>query len=146
VLYLRDRRRRWATPGPHRVPRRQAHRIPQPVPHLRGYLLLAPIEHRERIIEDFSIGEHLELQDLAYRLGQAVSSVVPTERLYLLSLGSQQGNRHVHWHIAPLPPGVPYNEQQFAALMADGVGYLDLSQEEQATIASWIAAAMSNQR
>jgi len=98
-------------------------------PTLRGYLLLAPIEHRERIIEDFSIGEHLELQDLAYRLGQAVSSVVPTERLYLLSLGSQQGNRHVHWHIAPLPPGVPYNEQQFAALMADGVGYLDLSQE-----------------
>ena len=36
------------------------------------------------------------------------SEAAPTERLYLLSLGSHQGNAHVHWHIAPLPPGVPY--------------------------------------
>lgn len=30
--------------------------------------------------------------------------------------------RHVHWHIAPLPPGVPYAEQQLAALaMSRGI-------------------------
>jgi hypothetical protein len=32
-----------------------------------------------------------------------------------MSMGSQSGNRHVHWHVASLPPGVPYEEQQFAA-------------------------------
>jgi ATP adenylyltransferase len=36
-----------------------------------------------------------------------------------MSLGSQSGNRHVHWHVAPLPPGVPYQEQQFAAFSWD---------------------------
>ncbi|MFF7359430.1 hypothetical protein [Streptomyces sp. NPDC008125] len=29
------------------------------------------------------------------------------------------GNAHVHWHVAGLPPGVPYAEQQFHALMAE---------------------------
>jgi ATP adenylyltransferase len=50
---------------------------------------------------------------------------VPTERLYVLSLGSKQGNAHVHWHLAPLPPGVPYEHQQYAALMHEH-GYLDI--------------------
>jgi len=39
----------------------------------------------------------------------ALSEVVPTERVYRLSLGSKQGNAHLHWHVAPIPPGVPYN-------------------------------------
>ena len=55
---------------------------------------------------------------------------VPTERLYVLSLGSHQGNAHVHWHIAPLPPGVPYREQQYAALMHEN-GYLDIPDADQ---------------
>jgi hypothetical protein len=50
------------------------------------------------------------------REASLLEQVVPTERLYVLSLGSQQGNRHVHGHAAPLPPGVPYREQQLAAL------------------------------
>jgi hypothetical protein len=37
----------------------------------------------------------------------------------LLSLGSQQANAHVHWHIAPLPPGVPLQRQQFHQLMLE---------------------------
>ncbi len=45
-----------------------------------------------------------------------VPHAVSTERLYGLSLGSHGGNAHVHWHVAPLPPGVPYREQQYAAL------------------------------
>jgi len=31
-------------------------------------------------------------------------------RVYILSLGSQQGNKHVHWHSAPLPFGVPVEQ------------------------------------
>lgn len=113
-------------------------------PVLRGYVLLAPIEHRERVVDDFTIDEYLALQAIAYRLGRAVSAVVAPERLYLLSLGSNDGNSHVHWHLAPLPPGVPYEEQQFAALMAERIGYLDITDEEQADLARRIAAAMTD--
>jgi diadenosine tetraphosphate (Ap4A) HIT family hydrolase len=59
--------------------------------------------------------EYLSLQRLVYQVGEALRGELPTERLYIMSLGSQSGNRHVHWHVAPLPPGVPYAEQQFAA-------------------------------
>jgi diadenosine tetraphosphate (Ap4A) HIT family hydrolase len=85
-------------------------------PTLRGYTLVCPRRHVERVIGELSEDEYLELQRWVYRVGRALQQVVPTERLYVLSLGSQQGNRHVHWHLAPLPPGVPYQEQQLAAL------------------------------
>ena len=67
--------------------------------------------------------------------------VVPTERLYLLSLGSQQGNRHVHWHVAPLPPDVPFEQQQLAALNTDLC--LDLSEDEFADLAERLRRAMT---
>src|SRR3954468_5561050 len=76
-------------------------------PPLYGYVLVAPIAHREQVTGDFTLAEYLALQQVVYRVGEAVRRTVPTERLYILSLGSQQGNRHVHWHVAPLPPGVP---------------------------------------
>jgi diadenosine tetraphosphate (Ap4A) HIT family hydrolase len=110
-------------------------------PPLYGYVLVAPTQHREQVAGDFTLSEYLALQALIYRVSEAVRRVVPTERLYLLSLGSQQGNSHVHWHIAPLPPGVPFKEQQFAALhVTDQV--LDLSEEEMAALAGRIRAAM----
>ena len=31
------------------------------------------------------------------------------------------GNARVHWHLVPLPPGVPY-EGQFASLMLESAG------------------------
>ena len=58
---------------------------------------------------------------------------MPTERLYVLSPGSQQGNRHVHWHLAPLPPGVPFEQQQLTALDSDVC--LDLSDVELSELA-----------
>jgi len=73
-------------------------------PALYGYVLVAPREHREQVTGDFSTAEYLRLQAVVHRVGEAVRRSVPTERLYILSLGSQQGNRHVHWHVAPLPP------------------------------------------
>lgn len=83
---------------------------------LRGYVLVAPIEHREAVVGDFSLDEYLALHRVVHRVARALQATVPTERVYILSLGSQQGNTHVHWHVAALPPGVPYDEQQFPSL------------------------------
>jgi diadenosine tetraphosphate (Ap4A) HIT family hydrolase len=90
---------------------------------------VAPVEHREQVVGDFSLEEYLELQTFVFRIGRALSEVLPTERLYLLSLGSQQGNRHVHWHVASLPPGTAFEDQQLAALTAEHRGYLDIPEE-----------------
>ncbi len=98
-------------------------------PTLYGYTLVAPRRHCEQVTGDFTLDEYLRLQRVIFYAAEAVRQVVPTERIYLLSLGSQQGNRHVHWHIAPLPPGVPYDQQQLAALNIEN-GYLTLSDEE----------------
>lgn len=110
-------------------------------PALYGYTLVAPREHREQVTGDFNQAEYLRLQALIYRVTEAVRQVVPTERVYLLSLGSQQGNSHVHWHVAPLPPGVPFLEQQLEALrVTDRI--LDLPEAEMSSLATRIRAAM----
>lgn len=103
-------------------------------PSLYGYVLVAPKDHREQVTGDFSLDEYLHLQAVVHRVGEAICQVVPTERLYVLSLGSQQANRHVHWHLAPTPPGLPLEQQQLAALDSNIV--LDLTQAEQADLAS----------
>ena len=103
-------------------------------PPLYGYVLVAPKDHREQVTGDFSLDEYLHLQAVVHRVGEAICQVVPTERLYVLSLGSQQANRHVHWHLAPTPPGLPFEQQQLAALDSNIV--LDLTQAEQADLAS----------
>ncbi len=103
---------------------------------LLGYTIVAPREHREQVTGDFTV-DSLELQRLVFRVGEAVRRAVPTERLYVLSLGSQSGNRHVHWHLAPLPSGVPYEEQQVEALRLER-GVLDLSEQELAALAASI--------
>ncbi len=111
-------------------------------PTLVGYTLVAPLEHRTGVVDDFHEDEYLAIQLRVHRLGRAVAAAVTTERLYVLSLGSMQGNAHVHWHIAPLPPGVPYAEQQFTALMAES-GCLDIPDRDQAALAQRIATLMS---
>ena len=103
-------------------------------PPLYGYVLVAPKDHREQVTGDFSLDEYLHLQAVVHRVGEAICQVVPTERLYVLSLGSQQANRHVHWHLAPTPPGLPFEQQQLAALDSNIV--LDLTHAEQADLAS----------
>lgn len=94
-------------------------------PPLYGYVLVAPRAHKEQVTGDFTVDEYLQLQQVVWRVGEAIRQVVPTERLYVLSLGSKAGNRHVHWHLAPLPPGVPFEEQQLAALDADVLNLMD---------------------
>ena len=114
-------------------------------PTLVGYTLVAPLEHREGVVSGFSLQDYLALQALIHRIGRAIAEVLPTERLYILSLGSQQGNRHVHWHMAPLPPGVPYREQQFAALMAEQKGYLDIPRSDREQLAEAIRRSLEHQ-
>jgi diadenosine tetraphosphate (Ap4A) HIT family hydrolase len=101
---------------------------------LYGYTLVAPRKHREAVTADFTLEEYLALQKIVYQVAEALRQEAPTERMYILSLGSQQGNRHVHWHLAPLPPGVPYDEQQVAALNLKK-GVLDIPDGDLATLA-----------
>ncbi|WP_084964469.1 HIT family protein [Thermoactinospora rubra] len=88
-------------------------------PTLKGYVIVAPKRHVEHVVRDLDEACFLRLMRVIRKVALAVEAVVPTERTYLLSLGSRQGNAHLHWHIAPLPPGVPYERQQYHALMAE---------------------------
>jgi len=106
-------------------------------PTLLGYTLVCPRRHVERVLGDFAEDEYFQLQRWVYRVGRAIEQVIETERLYVLSLGSQQGNRHVHWHLAPLPPGVAYEDQQLAAVSMNR-GILRLEPHEARNLADQI--------
>src|SRR5262245_17936244 len=54
-----------------------------------GYTLVAPRAHVEHVTGDFSQEEYAALQRVVHRVGEAVRRAVPTERLYVLSLGSR---------------------------------------------------------
>lgn len=110
-------------------------------PVLFGYALVAPVQHKEQVTGDFTLDEYLALQRGVYQVAEAVRRTVETERIYILSLGSQQGNRHVHWHIAPLPFGVPFKQQQLEALSAEN-GILEIPDREMAELASRIRQNM----
>jgi ATP adenylyltransferase len=106
-------------------------------PRAYGYALVAPKEHREQVTADFTIEEYIDLQQLVYRVSEAVREEVGAERMYIYSFGSNQGNSHAHWHVVPLPPGVPYDEQQ-GAWASWSKGVLRLPQEEMASLAESI--------
>jgi histidine triad (HIT) family protein/ATP adenylyltransferase len=110
-------------------------------PTLLGYVLVSPRAHIEHVIRDLSVDDYLRLQEVVHRVARAVEAVVLSERTYVLSLGSQQGNPHVHWHIAPLPPGTPYAEQQFHALMAEN-GVIDWSTGQAAELGRRLREAL----
>jgi histidine triad (HIT) family protein/ATP adenylyltransferase len=110
-------------------------------PTLYGYVLVSPKRHVEHIVRDLGADEYLRLQAVVYRVARAVEAVVAPERTYVLSLGSQQGNSHVHWHVAPLPPGTPYERQQYHALMAQD-GVIQLSGEQTAHLAALLREAL----
>jgi ATP adenylyltransferase len=112
-------------------------------PALYGHTLVAPRRHREEVTGDFSPEEYLALQRVVHRVGEALRGAVPTERLYVLSLGSRAANRHVHWHLVPLPPGIPLEEQQLAAL-DPGRGVLELTEPEAADLAARLRAALES--
>lgn len=110
-------------------------------PRAYGYTLVAPKEHREQVTADFTVERYLGLQQLVYRVTEAVREEVGAERMYLFTFGSNQGNSHVHWHVVPLPPGVPYEEQQ-GAWTSWSRGVLKIPEEEMASLAARIGARM----
>jgi ATP adenylyltransferase len=73
-----------------------------------GYTLVAPKEHKEQVVSGFTVEECLGLRRVVHRVAEAVPEEVGAERVYVLSLGFNNGNAHVHWHVVPLPPGTPY--------------------------------------
>jgi diadenosine tetraphosphate (Ap4A) HIT family hydrolase len=111
-------------------------------PTLLGYTIVAPRTH----IVDVTGNRWLfrRVVDVVYDVAEALKAIFPTERVYLMSLGSHQGNAHVHWHVAPLPPGVPYERQQFQAVMAEN-GVLEVTLEQQAALAARIRSALQAQ-
>ncbi len=109
-------------------------------PTLRGYCLVCPKEHVEDLAEELSEAAYLGLQASVHRLSRALKRVFDAERIYVLSLGSQQPNRHLHFHVVPLPKGVPLEQQQYHALMAEH-GVLQIPDGEMAAIAKEIGAA-----
>ncbi|MFE7409738.1 phosphotransferase [Streptomyces laurentii] len=112
-------------------------------PTLLGKLLVAPVRHREDVIGDFTEETSAALWHVVHRAGAALKESVPTERIYVLSLGSNSGNSHVHVHVAALPPGVPYDRQQTAALLWESAGLLEVPAEETARIAGQLQAALA---
>lgn len=111
-------------------------------PTLAGYVLVCPKAHLEQATGDMPIEDYLRLQRLVFVVSEAQRAVLDVERVYILSLGSQTGNRHIHWHVAPLPPGVPFEQQQFAALDAERAGVLAMDDPELAELARRIAQAI----
>jgi diadenosine tetraphosphate (Ap4A) HIT family hydrolase len=102
-------------------------------PRVPGYTVLAPRAHRTGVTRDFGLEEYLALQARLHRVAEAVREEMHAERLYLLALGSNQGNAHVHWHIVPLPLGTPYEQQQLEIYRLD---VLKQSPEELADLAA----------
>ncbi|EJC72478.1 HIT family protein [Rhizobium hidalgonense] len=109
-------------------------------PTLPGYCLVCPREHREDLARDMSTDEYLRLQGKIHILSRALKRVFDAERIYVLSLGSQQANSHLHFHVVPLPSGVPLEEQQYYALMAEH-GVLQIPDDQMAEMAARIAEA-----
>jgi diadenosine tetraphosphate (Ap4A) HIT family hydrolase len=104
---------------------------------LLGYCLVAPKRHIESWVHDLDENEFVAFQRVVHRVAKALAASVPTERMYSLSLGSQQGNAHLHWHVVPLSPGVPYEQQQLDALRSEH-GVLDVDDSSQAALARTI--------
>lgn len=104
-------------------------------PTLFGYVLVTPRAHREQVTGDFPEAEYLDMQRLVYRVAEGLRQLLDPERIYIMSLGSQAANAHVHWHVAPLPKGIPPEQQQYYALMHEN-GVIETTDEEIAAFAA----------
>ncbi|MEU9160733.1 HIT family protein [Streptomyces sp. NPDC048424] len=111
-------------------------------PTLPGKVLVAPKAHVEHAVRDLDAEAYTRIMLVVREIALAVEEAYASERTYLYSLGSQQGNTHLHWHIAALPPGVPYERQQFHALMTEH-GVLSPSPQEAATAAARLRAVIA---
>ncbi|MFI9780182.1 HIT family protein [Streptomyces sp. NPDC051956] len=110
-------------------------------PTLPGKVLVAPKAHIEHVVRDLDEAAYARLMLVVRTVALAVEAVFAPERTYLPSLGSVQGNRHLRWHIAGLAPGVPFEQQQYHALMTEN-GVVAPTSEESADIADRLRRAI----
>jgi diadenosine tetraphosphate (Ap4A) HIT family hydrolase len=111
-------------------------------PTVYGYTLVAPVAHREQVTGQFTLHQYLALQRVIHAVAEAVRELLRPERVYILSLGSQQANAHVHWHVVPCPPGTPLVQQQLSLLDKEKQGILELSFAEGETLATELWARL----
>ncbi|MBN1661373.1 MAG: HIT family protein [Anaerolineae bacterium] len=109
-------------------------------PTVYGYTLVAPVAHVEKVTGDLTLNDYLALQRVVHAVGEAVRLALKPERIYLLSLGSQTATPHVHWHVVPCPPGLPFEEQQLALLDVEKRGVLSLGDDQAAELVQRIRA------
>jgi diadenosine tetraphosphate (Ap4A) HIT family hydrolase len=112
-------------------------------PTLFGSVIVASKAHREQVTGDFEEAEYLELQRFIYKVAEAMRGLLAPERIYILSLGSRAANSHVHWHLAPLPVGIPLDKQQYHALMHEE-GVIEVSEIELTEYAAKLAALIAS--
>lgn len=112
------------------------------LPTVFGSVLVAPVAHFEQVVGDFTLHQYLALQRIVHALAESVRQALSPERIYILSLGSQQANAHVHWHIVPCPPETPLEEQQLALLDAEKRGILDLDNTETEALAARLRSCL----
>ena len=113
-------------------------------PSQEGYTLVCPKRHAERFETDLTDDEWRHLQDVVRRVARAVSRATGAIRMYLASLGSPERNSHLHVHVCPCPPGTPFDQQQFAAMMWRDGRYLLLSDKRLDELAAAIRANLAS--
>jgi diadenosine tetraphosphate (Ap4A) HIT family hydrolase len=112
------------------------------MPTQYGHILVCPKRHVEKIFADLSREAYEELQRVVWAVGRAIQEVLGPERIYVASFGSQQMNRHVHFHVVPLPAGVPVREQQMAAMMPEVIGLVHLEEGEWEALTEQVREAL----
>jgi histidine triad (HIT) family protein len=111
-------------------------------PAQRGHTLVCPKEHVENIFDDITLPQYLKFQEFIYRIGQAIIKTTSPERIYLCSFGSAQMVSHIHFHLVPLPAGVPLDGQETVAMIRTITGVLSMTDAEQERLANEIRKAL----
>jgi diadenosine tetraphosphate (Ap4A) HIT family hydrolase len=104
-------------------------------PRQYGYTLVCPKKHLEQVTQDFSLDDYLSIHTLVYHISEVIREEMDAERMYIFTFGSNQGNSHVHWHVAPCPRGTPYEKQQGAAVGWQA-GVLRIPEEDMIALAN----------
>ncbi len=103
--------------------------------HTYGHIIVSPKDHREHVTADFSLEEYLQLQKFVFEVAQGMSRVLSMEAYRLAAWGSQQGNRHVHWHIGPRALGGMSEKSKSEDAGAEHTA-LEFSYEEKSELAN----------
>ena len=107
-----------------------------------GYVLVAPKEHREDVVVDFSEEEYLADRPLSGVSGwRSAKRCRPSGSTSSASAASR-AMRTCIGTVVPLPPGVPFQQQQLAAIDTD-LGF-DLSEDELEQLAARIRSRLEN--